>query len=230
MASSSASTPASGPNPARMSDAAAIRHRGQFAGCTFSCMKKLIVTCIVLFGCVYAKGQERPEWVACQAYANLANTRDRSHLDNIYKPLKKSFVVRAIYAERLYAFKADQRDTILLDNLPRNGQELRDLYDSVDCAHNLLRPVTNIDAIAISFNAYFIDALRAVVRHPEYMQQFVRMFTQFNSTSDSNVELDEQLCPLGVYVYLHRRAQLLAALPIVKANPKYIPHKYNDCP
>jgi hypothetical protein len=140
--------------------------------------------------------------------------------------LKKSFIVRAIYAERVYAFHADERDTILLDNLPKNGKELQDFYNSVDCNRNLLKPVIHVDAIAVSFNAYFIDASRAVVRHPEYMQQFVRMYTQFNSRPVDNVDLDEQICPVGVYVYMHRRSELLAALPTAKD----MPHRYNDCP
>ena len=189
-------------------------------------MKNLIVTCVLLAGCIDAKGQDRPEWVACQAYANLANTRDRGHLDKLYQPLKKTFITRAIYAERLYAFNVAERDTNLLDNLPTNGQQLQDFYDSADCPRNLAKPVSHADAIAVSFGAYFIDASRAVVRHPEYMQQFVRMYTQFNSTPTDNVDLSEQICPIGVYVYLHRRTELLAALP----TGQYMPHKYEDCP
>jgi hypothetical protein len=62
------------------------------------------------------------------------------------------------------------------------------------------------------------------------MTQFVRMSTQFNSTAADNVDLDEQVCSNIVYVYTHRRDEFLAALPAAKANPKYIPHQYKDCP
>jgi hypothetical protein len=193
-------------------------------------MNKLILACVLLVWCPNASAQDRPQWVTCQSYASLANARDRAHLDRIYQPLKKTFIVRAIYAERLYAFHADERDTVLLDNLPTNGQELQNFYQAVDCARGLDKPVTDIAALAASFSAYFIDASRAVVRHPEYMTQFVRMSTQFNSTPADNVDLDEQVCSNIVYVYTHRRDEFLAALPAAKANPKHIPHQYKDCP
>ena len=134
--------------------------------------------------------------------------------------------MRSIYAERLYAFHADQRDTSLLDSLPKNGNELQAFYNSVDCDRDLKKKVTHMDALAASFEAYFIDASRAVVRHPEYMRQFVRMYTQFNSTPVDNVDLDEQICTTGVYVYLHRKTELLAAMP----SAKDMPHTYNGCP
>jgi hypothetical protein len=193
-------------------------------------MKRSVVTFILLFGWLPTQASGQQKWAVCQGYANLANSHDRSQLDKSYEPLEKGFVERAIYAERLYAFQAEDRDSILLDNLPKNGKELQDFYKSVDCARDLPHPVAHIEALAASFSAYFIDASRAVVRRPEYMQQFVRMYTQFNSTPVDNVDLSEQICPIGVYVYLHRKAELLAALPAAKATPKDIPHKYDECP
>lgn len=192
-------------------------------------MRPLLLACALLAAFIPVAAQQPANWATCQAYANLAATQDRAHLDAMYQPLEKSFTVRAIYAERLYAFQTDQRDTTLLNNLPKNGQELQSFYYAIDCAHSLPKPVAHLDALAASFNLYFVDCAQAVVRHPEFMRQFVQMYTQFHATP-VNTDLAQQICPIGVYVYLHSRDQLLAALPAAHAAPKDIPHTYDACP
>ncbi|MGA3046382.1 MAG: hypothetical protein ABSD67_07140 [Terracidiphilus sp.] len=192
-------------------------------------MKKSVAIVALLVGCVSAFGQRQEARDSCKTYMDLASTVGLAQLEILYKRLVKSSVVEAIYAERLYAFNASDRDLTLLRSLPKNGEELQRFYNVTDCAHDV-EGAARLTALQTSFGNYFIDASKAVVRHPQFMVQFVRVYTQFNSTPVDNVDLSEQMCPIGAYVYLHRRSELLSAVAKIGANPNLIPHKSDECP
>ena len=192
-------------------------------------MKKSFAIAVLFMGCVSACGQKVEARDSCQTYMDLANAVKPAQFEIVYKPLVKSFVVTAIHAERLYSFNAAHRDLTLLRSLPKTGEELQSFYNAADCAQGL-EGTTSLTALQKSFNNYFVDASRAVVRHPEFMVQFVRVYTQFNSTPVDNVDLSEQICSTAAYVYSRRKAELLAAVQKTGANPSLIPHKSDECP
>jgi hypothetical protein len=192
-------------------------------------MKKSVAIVALLVGGVSAYGQSQEALDSCKTYMDLESTVSPAQLEILYKPLVKSSVIGAIYAERLYAFNAADRDLTLLRSLPKTGKELQSFYSVTDCAHDL-EGATRLTALQTSFGNYFVDASKAVVRHPEFMVQFVRVYTQFNSTPVDNVDLSEQICSTGAYVYLHRRSELLSAVAKIGANPNLIPHKSDECP
>jgi hypothetical protein len=136
--------------------------------------------------------------------ARLASATSLEQLRTAFQSAPHNFAHQAVYAAQYYKLGGRNADSLLLRSLPRDGKQMKHLYEAQDTREGQDMAVTE------AYNTFYEASADAVVKHPLYLPHFLRMIHSFNY--EDNVDEWPWLCGLASKIYSRVPQQYMTAV------------------
>ena len=151
-------------------------------------MKKSILVCLLFLPLMLAAQVRRTPMREStdDSLGKLARAATLKELSELRAKAPNDVAHRAVHAAMYFKLKGEGSDFVLLQALPKNGQEMEDLSEAQYAKEGDLLFDGRDNAAIDAYFGYYEAVTEAVARHPQYLPHFLRLI---NGSYDEYVNM-----------------------------------------
>ena len=141
-------------------------------------MKNCILVCLLCLPLMLVAQSDRRTPLresTGDSLGTLARASSLEQLSSLRSQSPNDVAHRAVHAAMYFRLKGKGSDFVLLQALPKNGQQMEELYEAQYAKEGDLLFDGRDNAVIDAYFGFYEAVTKAVARHPQYLPQFLRL-------------------------------------------------------